>query len=80
MLLALFSFPGSTVGLGLILAIVLAAALRGPFLWKEIRRGKADGNPRLPTGTGETHPGPRGDPAPGHIEGDIDPYSPRATR
>jgi len=80
MLLALFSFPGSTVGLGIILAFALAVALWGPYLWKEIRRGKADGNPRLPTGTGETHPGTRRDPAPGHVEGDIDPYSSRATR
>jgi len=80
MLLALFSFPGSTVGLGLIIAIVLAVAILGPFLYKEIRRGKADLSPRLPTGTSEPRPGKRGDPAPGHIEGDIDPYSPRATR
>jgi hypothetical protein len=80
MLLALFSFPGSTIGLGITLAIVLAVALWGPFLWKEIRRGKADLGPRLPAGTSEPHPGRRGDPAPGHIEGDIHPNSPRATR
>ena len=80
MLLALFSFPGSTVGLGITLAIVLALALWGPYLWKEIRRGKAEPNPRLPVGSTTEQPGRRGDPAPGHIEGDIDPYSPRATR
>jgi hypothetical protein len=80
MLLALFSFPGSTVGLGIALAIVLAVAMLGPFLWKEIRRGKAELGPRLPTGTSEPHPGRRGDPAHGHTEGDIDPYSSRSTR
>lgn len=79
MLLALFSFQG-TVGLGIGLAIVLALVLWGPYLWKEIRRGKADLGPRLPTGTSEPTPGDRSDPAPGHIESDIDPYSRRATR
>ena len=79
MLLALFSFPGSGIGLGITLAIVLAIALCGPFLWKEIRRGKVD-RKRLPTGASEPRPGGRSDPAPGHIESDIDPYSPRATR
>ena len=80
MLLALFSFPGSTVGLGIALVVVLAAVLWGPYLWKEIRRGKADVSPGLPTGTSEPRPGDRSDPAPGHAESDVDPYSPRATR
>jgi hypothetical protein len=80
MLLALFSLPGSTIGWGIAVAIVLAVAVLLPYLYKEIRRGKADLSPRLPTGTAEPRPGRRGNPAPGHIEGDIDPYSPRATR
>ena len=31
-------------------------------------------------GTGEPHPGHRGDPAPGHPEAQADPYEPRASR
>jgi hypothetical protein len=80
MLLALFTFPGSTVGVGILLALVLAAALWGPYLWKEIRKGKVEAGPRLPTGASEPHPGRRGDPAPGHPDGQADPYDPRASR
>lgn len=80
MLLALFTFPGSTVGLGIALAIILAIALWGPYLWKEIRRGKAELGPRMPPGTAEPHPGRRGDPAPGHPDAQADPYDPRAAR
>src|ERR1700750_2484016 len=59
MVLALFSFPGSTVGLGIIIALVLAAVLWGPYLWKEIRKGKVELGPQLPSGTSEPHPGRR---------------------
>jgi hypothetical protein len=80
MVLALFTFPGSTVGLGIIIALVLAAALWGPYLWKEIRKGKVELGPQLPSGTSEPHPGRRGNPAPGHPDGQADPYDPRAAR
>ena len=80
MLLALFDFPGSTVGLGIALAVILAAALWGPYLYKEIRRGKAELGPRTPTGTGDNHPGRRSNPAPGQPDGQADPYDPRAMR
>ena len=49
-------------------------------LYKEIRKGKARLGPKLPVGTGEPHPGRRGDPAPGHPEAQADPYNPRASR
>ena len=53
------------LGLGILIAIGLAGALLVPFLIKEIRRGKVELGPRVPTGTGVTHPGRRGNPAPG---------------
>jgi hypothetical protein len=72
--------PLSTVTIGIIVAIGLALALLVPYLVKEIRRGKVELGPRLPTGPSEPHPGRRGDPAPGHPEAQADPYDPRAQR
>ncbi len=65
---------------GIALAIVLAVALWVPYLYKEIRRGKAQLGPRTPIGAGDTHPGRRGDPAPGQPDAQADPYEPRAQR
>jgi hypothetical protein len=76
----LLAFDNSNVTAAIILAIALAAALCIPYLWKEIKRGKATVGPGLPDGTGEPHPGRRGDPAPGHPEAQADPYDPRASR
>jgi hypothetical protein len=45
---------------GIFLAIALAVALWVPYLYKEIRRGKAQVGPRTPIGTGDAHPGRRG--------------------
>jgi hypothetical protein len=67
-------------GFGLMVAIVLVAALLVPFLLKEIQRGKVDANPRIPTGAGDTHPGRRGNPAPGKPDGQADPYDAAARR
>jgi hypothetical protein len=66
--------------IGLILAFVLAAVLWGPYLYKEIVRGKVDLGPRTPTGTGDNHPGTRANPAPDFPEAQADPYSPMAQR
>jgi hypothetical protein len=66
--------------LGILIAIALAAVLLVPYLVKEIRRGKVELGPRIPTGTGDTHPGRRGDPAPGQPDAQADPYDPRAQR
>lgn len=68
------------VGWGALLVVVLMAALLVPYLYKEIRRGKADLGPRIPTGQGDIHPGTRFDPAPGQPDGQADPYSPQAQR
>jgi hypothetical protein len=65
---------------GIFLAIALALALWVPYLYKEIRRGKAQLGPRTPIGAGDTHPGRRGDPAPGQPDAQADPYEPRAQR
>jgi hypothetical protein len=65
---------------GIFLAIVLAAALWIPYLYKEIKKGKAQLGPRTPIGTGDAHPGRRGDPAPGQPDAQADPYDPRAQR
>lgn len=71
--------PSTPLILATLLALVLVVALWGPFLWKEIGRGKANiGN--TPAGTGDTHPGTRFDPAPGQPEAQADPYSSQAQR
>jgi hypothetical protein len=65
---------------GIAIAVVLALALLVPYLVKEIRRGKVELGPRTPTGAGDTHPGRRGDPAPGQSDAQADPYTRRAQR
>jgi hypothetical protein len=70
----------SWVGLGIVLVIVLMAGLLVPYLYKEIRRGKAELGPRVPIGAGDTHPGTRSNPAPGQPDAQADPYSPSAQR
>jgi hypothetical protein len=68
------------LGLGIVLAIVLFAALLVPYLVKEIRRGKVQLGPRTPVGAGDTHPGRRGNPAPGQPDAQADPYDTIARR
>jgi hypothetical protein len=65
---------------GILVAIVLAMALLVPYLVKEIRRGKVSLGPRVPDGVGDTHPGRRGDPAPGQPDAQADPYETRSQR
>ena len=71
-------FSGLTIGI--IIALVLAVALWGPYLYEEIVRGKATVGPRSPDGAGDTHPGRRGDPAPGQPDAQADPYETRNLR
>jgi hypothetical protein len=78
-LLLAFEFTPIAIG-GIVIAIILAMGLLVPYLIKEIRRGKVELGPRTPTGAGDTHPGRRGDPAPGQPEAQADPYTPRAQR
>jgi hypothetical protein len=66
--------------IGILIAVVLAMALLVPFLMKEIRRGKVSLGPRVPDGAGDTHPGRRGDPAPGQPDAQADPYDAQAQR
>jgi hypothetical protein len=74
------ALQGTELGLGILVAILLAAALLVPYLVKEIRRGKVELGPRVPTGAGDTHPGRRGDPAPGQPDAQADPYDDEARR
>ena len=62
------------LGVGLLIVAILAGALLVPYLLKEIRRGKVELGPRVPTGAGDTHPGRRSNPAPGQPDGQADPY------
>ncbi|HZP47672.1 MAG TPA: hypothetical protein VFB07_04010 [Vicinamibacterales bacterium] len=64
----------------LLIAVALMIALWIPYLTKEIRRGKATVGPHAPLGAGDTHPGRRGDPAPGQPDAQADPYDPEASR
>jgi len=70
----------SYLGIGILVVLDLASVLLVPYLIKEIRKGKVELGPRLPTGPSEPHPGRRGNPAPGHPEAQADPYDPRAQR
>lgn len=76
----LFVALQSYLGIGVVVALVLAMALLVPYLFKEIRKGKVELGPRLPTGPSEPHPGVRGNPAPGHPEAQADPYDRKAGR
>ena len=62
------------LSLGLLIVALLAGAFLVPYLIKEIRRGKVELGPRVPIGAGDTHPGRRGNPAPGQPDGQADPY------
>jgi hypothetical protein len=76
----LIAIQNTELGLGILVALALAAVLLVPYLMKEIRRGKVELGPRTPTGAGDTHPGRRGDPAPGQPDAQADPYDARAQR
>lgn len=65
---------------GIIIAAGLGVALWGPYLWKEIRKGKVELGPRTPTGASDVQPGTTYNPAPGKPDGQADPYSPAAQR
>lgn len=71
---------GLELGLGVLLALALFAALLVPYLVKEIGKGKVQLGPRTPPGTGDINPGTRSNPAPGQPDAQADPYSPRAQR
>ena len=74
------ALQNSDLVLALLVAIVLMIGLWVPYLYKEIRRGKATLGPNTPVGAGDVHPGRRGDPAPGQPDAQADPYDDRARR
>jgi hypothetical protein len=76
----LIALQNAELVLGLFVAVILMVGLWGPYLYKEIIRGKAKEGPRAPLGAGDTHPGRRGDPAPGQPDAQADPYDERARR
>jgi hypothetical protein len=94
MSLSPFALQWNQLSIGLLVAIVLGAALLVPYLIKEIRGGKGELGPmrRLggrgtvtlgpttPTGAGDNNPGRVGDPAPGQPDAQPDPYGARAQR
>jgi len=61
----LFALQEASLLLAVIIAAGLFVGLLIPYLFEEIRRGKIELGPRIPTGAGDTHPGHRGDPTPG---------------
>ena len=65
---------------GLVISVALAVGLLVPFLIKEIKKGKRELGPRVPTGAGDVSPGRRGDPAPGQPDAQANPYSSSAQR
>jgi hypothetical protein len=71
---------GTELVVGIIIVAALAGGLLVPYLMKEIRRGKAELVPNTPPGAGDTHPGKRGNPAPGQPDGSPDPYNDKARR
>lgn len=75
-----FALEYRTAFWGIFLAIVLAVGLWVPYLYKEIKKGKAQLGPRTPIGAGDIHPGKRGNPAPGQPDAQADPYEPRTQR
>ena len=76
----LLALQNAELVLGLLISILLMVGLWGPYLYKEILRGKAKEGPRAAVGAGDTHPGRRGDPAPGQPDAQADPYDRRAQR
>ena len=65
---------------GIVIALVLAVALLTPFLIRELRKGQSPLKPGTPAGAGDVTPGRVEDPAPGQLDGQADPWSPRAHR
>src|SRR5262245_49365005 len=60
-----FAFQDAGLWLAIVITVGLLCALLLPYLFEEIRRGKIDLGPSLPTGAGDCHPGYRQNPTPG---------------
>jgi hypothetical protein len=79
MIPGLFALQGTELWLGMVIAGALFAGLLIPYLLKEIRRGKAELGPSIPTGAGDTHPGYRGNPTPGQPDAQAGSHDANAT-
>jgi hypothetical protein len=77
---ALFALEWYEITMGVVVALAVAAILWTPYLYREIRKGKADVAPGAPVGASDVNVGTRFDPAPGEPDGQGDPYSARAQR
>src|SRR5262245_65957460 len=60
-----FAIQDAGLWLALVITVGLLAALLVTYLFEEIKRGKIELGPRLPTGAGDIHPGYRQNPTPG---------------
>jgi hypothetical protein len=78
-MLVLFALQGTEVWLGMVLVGALFGGLLIPYLWEEIRRGKVELGPGIPTGAGDTQPGYRGNPTPGQPDAQAGPHDANAT-
>jgi hypothetical protein len=76
----MFGLSSTELTVALLIAIALMVGLWGPYLYREIVRGKARVGPQAPAGAGDTHPGTRENPAPGQPDAQADPYEDRARR
>ena len=63
---------------GIVIALIVAAALLVPYLVREISKGKKQLRPGTPDGAGDVTPGTRNNPAPGQPDAQADPYSAQA--
>lgn len=75
----MFGLNSTELTIALLIAIALMVGLWGPYLYREIVRGKVRVG-QAPAGAGDTHPGNRANPAPGQPDGQADPYDDRARR
>ncbi len=63
------------ISIALMIGVVLFALLLGPFLFWEIKSGKLVRRRGTPMGQGEVQSGTRANPAPGHVETGVDPWT-----
>jgi len=91
---SLFAFEWTSVSIGTMIVVVLMGLWLVPYLIRENTDGKKERGPLIrerpggrvsvgpitTPGTGDTHPGTVGNPAPGQPDAQADPYSPRAQR
>jgi hypothetical protein len=75
----MFGLNTTELTIALLIAIALMVGLWGPYLYREIVRGKVRVG-QTPVGAGDTHPGNRANPAPGQPDAQADPYDDRARR